>query len=255
MENKQELISIIMPAWNAAKTIEDSIQSALDQTWKNLEVLVIDDGSSDDTVGIVEKMAEKDSRVRLLKNPKNQGVCQTRYNGLQQARGNWIALLDSDDLWAPEKLEEQMKLQKKSHAELIFTGSAFIDAEGKPFEWILKVPETVTYRQLLKRNVISNSSVLIRKDLYKRYFSMDESLHEDYACWLAYLKDGHKAAAVQKPLLIYRFAANTRSGNKFKAVKMNWKNYQAEKLNPVYSAWNLGWVLLYGVYKQKKLTR
>lgn len=124
-----ELISIIMAAYNAEKTIEQAIESVLNQTYSNFELLVVNDCSEDQTVSLVRRIAEKDRRVRLISNKKNSGVSFTRKHGLKEATGKWIAILDSDDAWAPEKLEKQIALQKKTNADLLFTGSAFMDSD------------------------------------------------------------------------------------------------------------------------------
>ena len=152
------LISIIMAAYNAEKTIGHSISSVLDQTYPNFELLVVNDCSTDGTEKLVESFAAKDSRVRLISNEKNSGVSYTRKHGLEEAKGEWIAILDSDDAWAPEKLEKQIALQEKTNADLLFTGSTFVDADGQPISWYLAAPAEVTYRRLLKQNILSNSS-------------------------------------------------------------------------------------------------
>ena len=119
------LISIIMAAYNAEKTIEQTINSVLNQTYSNFELLVVDDCSKDGTARIIKKFMSKDSRVRLISNAKNSGVSYTRKHGLDEAKGSWIAILDSDDAWMPEKLEKQIARQKQTSADLLFTGSAF----------------------------------------------------------------------------------------------------------------------------------
>ena len=158
------LISIIMAAYNAEKTIVHAIESVLNQTYPHFELLVINDCSTDRTVELVKKIATQDKRVRLISNQKNSGVSYTRKHGLDEARGSWIAILDSDDAWAPEKLERQIALQEKTNAELLFTGSAFMDADGQPIDWYLHAPAEVSYRQLLKQNILSNSCLLYTSD-------------------------------------------------------------------------------------------
>ena len=111
------LISIIMATYNAEKTIEQAISSVLNQTYPNFELLVVNDCSKDRTVELVRDIAAKDSRVRLISNVKNSGVSYTRKHGLEEAKGSWIAILDSDDAWASEKLEKQIVLQKKRFNE------------------------------------------------------------------------------------------------------------------------------------------
>lgn len=253
MQNDFGLISIIMAAYNAEKTIEQAINSVLSQTYPDFELLVVNDCSTDKTAMLAEAIVKKDDRVRLISNEKNSGVSYTRKHGLEEASGEWVAILDSDDAWAPEKLEKQINLQKKTNADLLFTGSAFMDADGKPIDWYLAAPAEVTYRQLLKQNVLSNSSALVRKELYAKYYAVGDGMHEDFALWLNILKDGRKAYGVDEPLLIYRIAKSSKSGNKFKAAKMNWNTYRYVGLNPIEAAYYEGWYMIKNVIKYTNL--
>lgn len=247
------LISIIMAVYNAEKTIEYAIDSVLNQTYPNFELLVINDCSTDGTAELVSSIMAKDCRVRLISNEKNSGVSCTRKNGLNEAKGSWIAILDSDDAWAPEKLEKQIALQKKMNAELLFTGSAFMDSDGHAIDWYLHAPERVTYRQLLKQNVLSNSSALVRKELYAKYYAIGDKMHEDFAIWLGILKEGREAYGVDEPLLIYRIAKSSKSGNKIKAAKMNWNTYRYIGLNPLSAFYYECWYVVKGLMKYRYL--
>lgn len=247
------LISIIMATYNAEKTIEQAINSVLNQTYPDFELLVVNDCSNDRTVELVEDIEAKDSRVRLISNAKNSGVSYTRKHGLEEAKGSWIAILDSDDAWAPEKLEKQINLQKRMNADLLFTGSAFMDSDGRPIDWYLHAPMEVTYRQLLKQNVLSNSSALVRKELYAKYYAAGDEMHEDFAIWLSILKEGKKAYGVDEPMLIYRIAKSSKSGNKVKAAKMNWNTYRYVGLNPIEAAYYEGCYMVKNVIKYTNL--
>ena len=249
------LISIIMAAYNAEKTIGQAISSVLNQTYPNFELLVVNDCSKDRTVELVKNIAVKDSRVRLISNAKNSGVSCTRKHGLEEAKGAWIAILDSDDAWTPEKLEKQIDLQKRMNADLLFTGSAFMDSDGHPIDWYLHAPAEVTYRQLLKQNVLSNSSALVRKELYAKHYAVGDGMHEDFAIWLSIMKEGKKAYGVDEPLLIYRIAKTSKSGNKFKAAKMNWNTYRYVGLNLFEAAYFEGWYVINGLRKYKNWSR
>lgn len=246
-------ISIIMAAYNAEKTIEQAIYSVLCQTYPDFELLVVNDCSTDKTAALVAAIAEKDDRVRLISNEKNGGVSYTRKHGLEEARGEWIAILDSDDAWASEKLEKQIELQEKTNAELLFTGSAFMDADGRPINWYLHAPAEVTYRQLLKQNVLSNSSALVRKKLYAKHYAVGDEMHEDFAIWLSILKEGRKAYGVDEPLLIYRIAKSSKSGNKIKAARMNWNTYRYVGLNPVEALYYECWYMAKNIVKYANL--
>lgn len=226
MESVTGKVSVIMAAYNAEKTIRFAIESVLAQTYNNYELLVVNDGSVDATKEIVEAYCKEDSRVKLINNSKNMGVSLTRQNGLKHATGEWVAILDSDDIWTPDKLQKQMLLQKKTQAALLYTGSGFINQAGYPIDWTLQVPEFITYRKLLKQNIISNSSALCRKDLFEHYYVIGDDTHEDFALWLRILKNGEVAYGVNEPLLIYRLSSGSKTANKARAAVMNWRTYR-----------------------------
>lgn len=245
------LVSVIMAAYNAQNTIEMAIQSVLSQTYTDFELLIIDDCSTDKTVEVIRQF--NDDRIRLLHNDRNKGVSKTRYYGVQNAKGTWIAILDSDDMWIADKLERQIELQKQTNAQLLFTGSSFMDADSKKMSWILHVPEQITYKELLKQNVISNSSVLVQKKLFLEHTVLKDNLHEDFACWLAMLKADCTAYGVDEPLLVYRLSANSKSGNKINAAKMNWNTYRYCGLNIVLSVYYMFWYGIRGLCKYRHL--
>lgn len=247
------LISIIMAAYNAEKTIEVAIQSVIKQTYENWELIVVNDCSQDSTKEIVYTLAKSESRIRVINNPVNCGASQTRHNGLMQVRGEWVAILDSDDMWTSDKLEKQISLQEKTGAELLFTGSAFMNDDGQKLDWILQVPDKIGYEKLLKQNLISNSSVLVKTQLFKKYEVIGDEMHEDFACWLLILKTGRMAYGVKEPLLIYRLANKSKSSNKFKAAVMNWKTYRYIGLNLLKTSYNMLWYTVNGLLKYKNI--
>lgn len=243
------LISIIMAAYNAEKTIAQAIESVLAQTYQNWELFVINDCSTDGTASVAESY--QDSRIRLLHNEKNSGVSLTRARGAEAANGEWIAILDSDDAWTVDKLERQAALHIEKKANLIFTASSFMDATGTPMEWVLHVPEEIGYRKLLKQNLVSNSSVLVKAELYREHMTIGDNMHEDFACWLKILRLGEKAYGIDEPLLIYRLSTNSKTGNKWKSAKMNWKTYRAIGLNIPESAYYMLWYTAKGLLKYR----
>lgn len=247
------LISIIMAAYNAERTIEQAVTSVLNQTYKNFELLIIDDCSKDNTLSIAENFKQKDNRVKIIKNEKNSGVSYTRKHGLEEANGEWIAVLDSDDAWDTDKLEKQIRLQKETGGDLLYTGSAFMDNDGNPIDWYLHAPQKIEYKQLLKQNLISNSSSLVRKKLYEKYYVSDDCMHEDFAVWLGILKSGKCAYGVDEPLLIYRLSKKSKSGNKFKAAKMNWNTYRYMGLNVFAAFYYECWYIVNGLLKYRNL--
>ena len=221
------LISIVMPAYNAGKYIEQAIESVIGQTYKNWELIVLDDGSVDDTKEIIQQKVQCDKRIFLYENESNMGVSATRNRGIEVAKGDWVAFLDSDDAWEKEKLEKQVSfLENHEDAKIIFTASAYINEENKRSDYILHVPTTVGFKELLKQNVISCSSVLVRKKYLQKYAMPGDKLHEDYTVWLKILEDGSLAYGIDEPLLIYRVSSKSKSGNKVNAAKMQMRVYQ-----------------------------
>lgn len=245
------LISIIMAAYNAENTIGQAITSVIQQTYADFELIIINDCSTDRTVDVINEFIKKDARIRLINNSKNMGVSYTRKHGLDESKGSWIAILDSDDLWLPEKLAKQVEFQKKNNADLLYTGSGFMNVDGKQINWKLNVPEVITYRQLLKQNILSNSSALVRKDLYEKYYAVGDDMHEDFAIWLQILRNGIKAYGINEPLLIYRLDDKSKSGNKLKAAMMNWNTYRYIGLNVLEAAYYEFWYAINGLCKYK----
>ena len=249
------LVSIIMAAYNAEKTIALAVRSVLDQTYRNWELLVINDCSEDATIDALTKAAASDPRIRIIENDRNRGVSYTRKRGAFLASGNWTAILDSDDAWEPDKLEKQILLQKRTGACLLFTGSSFMDQHGKRLSWTLRAPLRISYRKLLRQNLVSNSSVLVRTALYRKYYSEGDNMHEDFATWLRITRTGRDAFGVDEPLLIYRLSPASKSGNKLKAFVMNWNTYRYIGLSPVTAAYYMAWYTINGLRKYRNLRR
>lgn len=178
-------ISIVTPAYNCEKYLEEAVNSVLAQSFEDWELLIIDDCSKDATWLRMQTLAKQDNRIRIFQNRHNSGSAATRNNGIRQAKGEWIAFLDSDDLWRPEKLERQMSvLRKHPDASFLFTGSAFIEDDGMTIAHVLHVPEKVSRKKLLKQNVISCSSVLIRRELMLEFpMPEEDGIHEEF-CYM-----------------------------------------------------------------------
>lgn len=222
------LISVVIPAYNAEKTLEKAIQSVMVQTYSNIEAIIVDDCSRDETLKIATSYAKKDNRIKVFQNQANMGVALSRNRGVEEARGDWIAFLDSDDRWVPSKLEKQSDVLKKNPScSLCFTGSAFENNEGIRCSYTLSVPKHLKYNDLLKQNLISCSSVLAKKEALIEFpMKSDPMIHEDLATWLKILKDGSEAVGINEPLLIYTVSSQSKSGNKLRAARMQWKTYQ-----------------------------
>jgi len=257
-QERTHLISVIIPAYNAEKTIEEAVNSVLSQSYDNLEVIVVDDCSTDRTKQIIEEMAGKDPRIKCISNETNIGVLKTRLAAVHEAFGKWIAFLDSDDIWEKDKLEKQVKLQEETASHLVYTGTGYIGKTGNPLSWVLHVPKEVTYRKLLKQNVISNSSVLVMKDIYLHYTPVsedDKDLHEDFACWLSILKNGFKVCGIDEPLVKYRVSSDSMTGNKFHAAVLNWRTYRFIGLNIFQAAFYMIFYTINGIIKYNHIRK
>lgn len=253
MSKNKDLVSIVMPAYNCEMYITEAINSVIDQTYSNWELLVIDDGSKDNTLQAINELADKDSRIKSIPNEKNIGVSATRNRGIDLASGEWISFLDSDDMWHPSKLEKQLKVVSKKSAEFIFTGASYINEEGLPFKGTFNVPEQITYKRLRKQNVISCSSVLVKKKYFKNIKMEKDEMHEDYAVWLRILRLGVIAYGVDEPLLIYRISKDSKSGNKLKTVKMTYKVFRFIGINPIGSAYFMTRHVLASIGKYRRI--
>lgn len=238
------MISIIVPVYNAEKYIEETINSVLNQTYTDFELILVDDVSKDKSVEKIE--AFKDSRVRLIKLPINAGAYAARNKGLEEAKGEYIAFLDADDLWEPDKLKLEYEFMREENAGFVFTGYEFADSDGKGLGKIVKVPATITYRQALHNTTIFTSTVLIdRAKISDDLIKMPNIKSEDTATWWRILKAGNIAYGLNENLVKYRRSAGTLSSNKFSAIKRIWNLYReiAELSVPAAAFHFCGWAI------------
>lgn len=250
---KKPLVSVIMPAYNAGRFVETAVRSVMTQTVTDWELLVLDDGSTDDTLTIVQRLAQLDSRIRVLPNECNMGVAKTRNRGLDLCRGEYVALLDSDDVWYPKKLETQLALIRETGADLSYCSYAIVDAAGEKTCADYLVPSKVEFRELLKQNVIGCSTVMFSAKVKEKYRFEADFYHEDYVLWLQLLRDGCKAAGCTQVLVAWRYVVNSRSFNKWNAAQKRWKIYRSYlHLEFFYSARLLAEYAIAGLRKYKK---
>lgn len=226
-------VSVVMPAHNAEKTIAMGIQSVLNQTFKQIELIIVDDLSDDRTLFIAESFSERDSRIRVRKNTRNMGTAVSRNRGVEEAKYEWVAFIDSDDLWEADKLEKQIAVMEKFPGySICFTGSGFVNESGIKYGYTLNVPERISYAELLKQNLISCSSVLVKKETLLRIpMHSEPGIHEDFATWIRILREETFAIGINEPLLIYRIHPSSKSGNKLHAACMQWRTYRNVGIN------------------------
>lgn len=230
---KNPFISIVLPSYNSAATVRQTIESVLAQTYDNFELLIVDDCSSDDTHKIAYEYQRSDKRIKVFKNEKNCGVAYSRNFGVLQAVSEWIAFIDSDDLWRADKLEKQLAvIKKKPEIEFVFTGADFFKSDGDVCNYTMSVPPFVTFRSLLKQNVIMCPSVLVKKKWLERFPMHSDKAHEDFIEWLTLLNNGIKNAGLNEPLVSIRiFQDASKSGRKLKSAYMTYKSYKIVGLN------------------------
>ena len=226
METNKPLVSVIMPAYNAERFIDAAVRSVMAQTVTDWELLILDDGSRDTTAAIAEKLAAEDARIRFLPNEANMGVAKTRNRGFDLCRGQYVALLDSDDIWLPEKLEKQLALAEQTGADIIYCSYGIMDEEDHPVCEDFIVPPTVSFDQFLTKSVISCSTALLSRKIADRYRFMTQFYHEDLALWLQILQDGHQARGVTAVLARYRIMQGSRASNKLKSALNRWRIYR-----------------------------
>ena len=221
-------VSIIMPAYMAEDFISEAITSVQKQSFTDWELLVTDDDSSDNTTLIVEGFAEKDLRIKLFRQEKNGGAWLARNRSLKAARGRYLAFLDSDDLWPPNKLSDSLNFMHSNEVSFCFTAFTRFESDPASFGTLVAVPSKATYSSLLGDNVIATSTVVIDRQTYPD-ICMPDSYYDDFACWLGILGDGDIAKGINQPLMYYRKTQGSLSRNKFKSAKMVWKALRYEQ--------------------------
>ncbi len=243
----EPIVSVIIPAYNCEGYLAEAVDSALAQNLP-CEIIIIDDDSTDRTLSVMEKYAECE-RVRLLKNERNMGVAKTRNRGVQEAAGEYVAFLDSDDIWCEDKLEKQLEAIKNTDAVLCCTARELIDKRSQSLGKIIPVKEKITYKDLLKNNSINCSSVVMKREVALRFPFERDDLHEDYIMWLRVLSAYPFAVGVNLPLIKYRLTGTGKSGNKLTSAKTTFKVYRYMGFGFFKSAWYFLCYALNGVKK------
>jgi len=247
-----DLVSIITPAFRSASFISDTIKSVIAQTYSNWEMLITDDCSPDDTIAVIRQWSLVDPRVKLVTRERNGGPALARNAALELAKGRWIAFLDSDDLWLPEKLDRTISHAQKHKAVFVFTGFRRISADGSVTGRYVNIPLALSYRQLLGNTAITTSTVLLDRSVLGDV-RMKETYYDDFDCWLQILKRGHLAIGLNEDLMRYRVMNQSVSRNKRKSALHVWSAYRdLEKLNIASSIWYFGWYAMRAFFKYHK---
>ncbi len=223
-------MSIITALYNCEEYISETINSVLSQNYEKWELLIVDDCSTDNSVEIVKEFIEKDSRIKLYELKRNSGVSVARNKAIEMAKGKYIAFLDSDDLWLPDKLEKQISFMKETNVALTYSAYNVIDEDGHT-RGVFIPPPKVTYTDLLKTCSIGCSTAVYDAGKLGKHY-LKKVGHEDYALWLKLLKKEKNALGITTVLAKYRLVSGSISGNKLKTAKYQWNIYRkVEKLN------------------------
>ncbi len=237
MCTKRPMITVVMPNYNGQRFVEQAIDSVLQQTYRNFELIVVDDCSTDDSLKIVRRKAAEDCRIRAIALEQNDGVANARNAGIKEARGEYIALLDNDDLWVEDKLERQLDFAQKG-ADIVYCSYDFIDEQNNVIKKPFIVPRYTNFNKMLASSVISCSTSFIKTELMQEHPFKPDFYHEDYVLWMELLRVCPTAYGDQKVLMHYRQVTGSRSNKKGNAAKERWNTYRkALKLSMLESTW------------------
>ncbi|MDY1544595.1 glycosyltransferase family 2 protein [Lactiplantibacillus pentosus] len=225
---KAPLVSVIMPAYNSAKYVCDAIESVLNQTYENFEFIIVDDCSTDETFSCIEQYTN-DHRVNAVRLSSNHGVAYARNSAIKIAEGKFVAFIDADDIWMPEKLDRQISYMKAKNADFTYSNYEMIDEFGHAVRRVNLTQYQATYQNLLKTNFIPTLTVIVNKTLLVDK-AFKQIKHEDYALWLAIFRDNDlQVCLVPEVLAEYRLHRASLSSNKVKSARWVWNIYRAEE--------------------------
>ncbi|MXO03203.1 glycosyltransferase family 2 protein [Flavobacterium sp. HBTb2-11-1] len=221
-----ELVSIIVPTYNTEKFIRQTIESVQNQSYINWEMILADDASTDRTVAIIEEFAQKDNRIKLFKLPENRGNGFARNVALEKATGKYMAYLDADDVWFPEKLEKQIQFLKANNLHFTFSFYDSIDEEGNDLNRTVESPNPLTYKQLFFCNYVGNLTAIYDADYFGKIILETSQKRQDWRIWLTILKQIKIVKPVPESLAFYRIRKDSVSSSKFKLIKHNFGVYR-----------------------------
>ncbi len=245
-----ERVSVIMPVYNKERYLAEAVDSVCAQTVQDWELWLIDDRSTDRSLAIAEAYAAKDTRIRSVRMPVNGGAAAARNEGLSRAKGRYVAFLDADDLWLPQKLEKQLAFMREKGVGFLYTAITMMDENGAETRGKRPVRAVVDYRYLLSNTVIACSSVLIDRVHIGDFRMPPVRKGQDFATWLSILKKGHKAYGLDEALVRYRVAPGAISSNKAGALARTWHIYRDVEHLPFFSA--AGYFFLYVLHAVRK---
>ena len=239
---KENLVSVIMPTYNCGKFIEETIKSVANQTYKNWELIIVDDCSKDNTEDIINRYAESDNRIKYHKLETNQGAAVARTKAMKMARGSYMAFLDSDDLWKNDKLEKQINFMEKNSYSFTCTAYEQIDENNNLLNKIIRPKIKADYNRILLDCPVGNSTVMYNVDKLGKFEVPNIRKRNDDALWLQILKKEKYIYGLNEILMQYRIRQNSISSNKLDLIKYHWQLYrQIEHLSIFRSVFHICW--------------
>ena len=246
------MISIVMPCFNSSKFIGHSIRSVLNQTYRDWEMIIVDDCSTDDSVDIIKSFMYDEPRISLIKLPKNSGPDVARNQAIQLAQGKYVAFLDSDDIWFSTKLSTQLVFMASSKYRLTYTGYKKINENGENIAYVRGVAGRVSYSDLLKTNSITCSTAMYDREYFGDISMPKIRKRQDLGLWLKLVKIVGYAHGLNEPLTYYRVHKNSTSANKFNAAGFTWRLYrEVERLSLARSVYYFGHYSVRGILRTK----
>ena len=245
------MVSVITPSYNCAKYISDTIDSVINQTYKNWEMIIVDDNSSDNSNEIIEKYVQRDNRIKFIKLEKNSGPAVARNRAIEEATGRYIAFLDADDLWMSDKLQKQIDFMQSYNYELTYTAYETMREDGVNLHHTVIPPKKLNYQELLKANRIGClSAIYDSKRIGKVYMPLIKK-RQDYGLWLKILKKVDYAYGMDEVLGRYRVMSNSVSSNKLNLLKYNYRLFREyEKFSALKSFYYLMWNVYIKIMKK-----
>ena len=238
MSKTMPLISVITPSYNAVTTIGDTIASVIGQTYKNWEMVIVDDGSTDGTRELLTEALLLDSRIKVHVLEENSGAAIARNTALQHAAGRFVAFLDSDDRWKPDKLQKQLDFMQEHDYAFSFTAYEYMTQDGESLNRVVQAPECVTYKDMLKNTIVGCLTVMIDRAKTGPFQMPLLRSRQDLATWLSLLKQGITAYGLNENLADYRIGVKSLSSNKLKVSRRTWYVYrEIEQLNVWKAMW------------------
>lgn len=239
-EYVKDRVSVITPIYNAEKYLEKTLTSVFAQTYKNIEIVLVDDCSKDKSAQIITRLKKQHPKIIYFLQPQNMGAGAARNKALELASGQYVAFLDSDDLWLPEKTERQINLMKEKNSPFSYAAIEMIDEDGRSIKGKRNIKETCDYKYLLHNTIIATSSVIVDRIILGDFRMPLRRGGQDYATWLSLLKSGTIACGINDVLVQYRVGKNSLSSNKAKSIKQIWEiQTQDEQINKVHTVYNI----------------